>query len=84
LYWDNVGERQILGPEPIQDTHEKVSVIKERMNASQNRQKSYANNQRRSLEFEVGDHVFLKVSPMRGVMQLGKKGKLSPRFVGPF
>jgi hypothetical protein len=54
------------------------------MSIAQNRQKSYADNQRRPLEFEVGDHVFLKVSPMRGVMWFGKKGKLSPRFVGPF
>jgi hypothetical protein len=84
LYWDNIGERQTLGPKLIQDTHEKVHVIKERMSAAQSRQKSYADNRRRPLEFEVGDHVFLKVSPMRGVMRFGKKGKLSPRFVGPF
>jgi hypothetical protein len=84
LYWDNIGERQTSGPELIQDTHEKVRVIKERMSAAQSRQKSYADNRRRPLEFEVGDHVFLKVSPMRGVMRFGKKGKLSPRFVGPF
>jgi hypothetical protein len=54
------------------------------MNAAQSWQKSYVDNRRRPLEFEVGDRVFLKVSPMRGVMQFGKKGKLSPRFVGPF
>jgi hypothetical protein len=61
-----------------------VRVIKERMSAAQSRQKSYADNRRRPLEFEVGDRVLLKVSPMRGVMQFGKKGNLSPRFVGPF
>jgi hypothetical protein len=54
------------------------------MNAAQSRQKSYADNQMRPLEFEVGDRVFLKVSPMRGVMRFRKKGKLCPRFVGPF
>jgi hypothetical protein len=54
------------------------------MSAAQIRQKSYVDNRRRPLEFEVGDRVFLKVSPMRGVMRFGKKGKLSPRFVGPF
>jgi hypothetical protein len=54
------------------------------MSAAQSQQKSYANNRRRPLEFEVGDHVFLKVSPMRGLMRFEKKGKLSPRFVGPF
>ena len=84
LYWDNVGERQTLEPELIQDTRDKVRVIKERMSVAQSRQKSYANNWRRSLEFEVGDRVFLKVSPLRGVMWFGKKGKLSPRFIGPF
>jgi hypothetical protein len=73
-----------LGPELIQDTREKVRVIKERMSAAQSRQKSYADKRKRPLEFEVGDHVFLKVSPMRGVMQFGKKGKLSPIFIGPF
>jgi hypothetical protein len=54
------------------------------MSAAQSRQKSYADNRRRPLKFEVGDRVFLKVSPMRGVMWFGKKGKLTPRFVGPF
>jgi hypothetical protein len=73
-----------LGQELIQSTHDKVHVIKERMSAAQSQQKSYVDNQRRPLEFEVGDRVFLKVSPMRGVMRFGKKGKLSPRFVGLF
>ena len=54
------------------------------MSAAQSRQKSYADNRIRPLEFEVGDRVFLKVSPLRGVMQFGKKGKLSPRYIGPF
>ena len=78
LYWDNVGERQTLGPELIQDTHDKVLIIKEIMSAAQSWQKSYADNQKRPLEFEVGDCVFLKISPMREVMRLGMKGKLSP------
>jgi hypothetical protein len=73
-----------LGLKLIQDTRDKVCVIKERMSVAQSRQKSYADNRRRPLEFEVGDRVFLKVSPMRGVMRFGKKGKLSPRFIGPF
>jgi hypothetical protein len=84
LYWDNIGERQTLGPKLIQDTREKVRAIKEHMSADQSRQKSYADKRRRPLEFEVGDRVFLKVSPIRGVMRFGKKGKLSPRFIGPF
>jgi hypothetical protein len=58
LYWDNIGERQTLGPKLIQNTRDKVHVIKEHMSAAQSRQKSYADNRRRPLEFEVGDRVF--------------------------
>jgi hypothetical protein len=84
LYWDNVGERQMLGLELIQDTRDKVCAIKKRMSAAQCRQKSYVDNRRRPLEFEVGDRVFLNVSPMRGVLRFEKKGKLSFRFVRSF
>jgi hypothetical protein len=73
-----------LGSELIQDTRDKVLVIRERISVAQSRQKSYADNQRRPLEFKVGDGVFLKISPMRGVMHFGNKGKLSPRFIKPF
>jgi hypothetical protein len=62
----------------------KILIIRERMSASQSWQKSYADNERWSLEFKVGDHVFLKISPTKGVMRFGKKGKCSPRFIGPF
>jgi hypothetical protein len=62
----------------------KILIIRERMSASQSWQKSYADNGRWSLEFKVGDRVFLKISPMKGVMRFGKKGKCSPRFIGPF
>ncbi|RVW23422.1 Transposon Ty3-G Gag-Pol polyprotein [Vitis vinifera] len=82
--WDDVGEKKHLGPELVQLTVENVSLIKERLKAVQSRQKSYADNCRRDLEFEVGDHVFLKVSPMNSIMKFGRKEKLSPRFVGPF
>jgi hypothetical protein len=74
----------MLGLELIQDTRDKVRVIKEKMSAAQSQQKSYTDNRMRPLEFEVGDRVSLKVSPMRGVVQFGKKGKLNLRFVGPF
>jgi hypothetical protein len=84
LYWDEVGERQLLGPEMIQDTKDKVALIRKRMLTAQSRQKSYADKHRRKLEFEIGDHVYIKVSPMKGVVRFGKKGKLSPRYVGPF
>ncbi|RVW80134.1 Retrovirus-related Pol polyprotein from transposon 17.6 [Vitis vinifera] len=84
ICWNDVGERKLLGPELMQLTVEKVALIKERLKAAQSRHKSYADHRRRDLEFEVGDHVFLKVSPMKSVMRFGRKGKLSPRFVGPF
>ncbi|RVW50103.1 Retrovirus-related Pol polyprotein from transposon gypsy [Vitis vinifera] len=81
---DDVGEKKLLGPELVQLTVEKVSLIKERLKTAQSRQKSYADNRRRDLEFEVGDHVFLKVSPMKSIMRFWKKGKYGPHFVRPF
>jgi hypothetical protein len=84
LYWDEVGERQLMGPELIQDTTEKISLIRQRLTEAQNRQKSYADHRRRDLEFAVGDKVFLKVTPMKGVTRFGKKGKLNPRYIGPY
>jgi hypothetical protein len=84
LYWDEVGEKQLLGPEIVQDTKDKIALIRKRMLTAQSRQKSYADQHRRKLEFKVGDQVFLKVSPMKGMFRFGKKGKLSPRYVGPF
>ncbi|GJR99787.1 hypothetical protein Tco_0316296 [Tanacetum coccineum] len=68
----------------IEVTNEKVAVAREKLKEAQIRQKSYADKHRRSLEFQPGDHVFLKVSPTRGVRHFGIKGKLSPRFIGPF
>ncbi|WMV10310.1 hypothetical protein MTR67_003695 [Solanum verrucosum] len=62
----------------------KVQLIRDRLKTAQSRQKSYANVRRRELEFQVDDWVFLKVSPMKGVMRFGKKGKLSPRYVGSY
>ncbi|KZV41382.1 Retrotransposon protein, Ty3-gypsy subclass [Dorcoceras hygrometricum] len=84
LHWDEVGERDGLGPDLIEQTVNVVRKIKERMKAAQSRQKSYADNRRRELSFDVGDHVFLKVAPMKGVTRFGKKGKLSPRYIGPY
>ena len=63
---------------------EKVQLIRDRLMKAQSRQKSYADVKRSELEFQVDDWVFLKVSPMKGVMRSGKKGKLSPRYVGPY
>ncbi|XP_042426201.1 uncharacterized protein LOC122014080 [Zingiber officinale] len=80
---DEVGERAELGLEIVQQTEDIVRRIKDRMRTAQSRQKSYA-DLRRDLEFAVGDHVFVKVAPMKGVMRFGKKGKLAPRYIGSF
>ncbi|GJU63417.1 hypothetical protein Tco_1245252 [Tanacetum coccineum] len=73
-----------IGPELVQETTEKISQIKDRLKAARDHQKSYADKKRKPLEFSVGDHVLLKVSPWKGVVRFRKKGKLAPRFVGPF
>ena len=84
LCWTEVRESSITGLDLIRDTSEKVSLIRQSLLTTQSRQKSYADVRRRPLEFEVGDHVFLKVMPKRGGVRFGKRGKLSPRFIGPF
>ena len=84
LCWTEVGKSSITGPDLIRDTSEKVSLIRQHLLMAQSWQKSYADVRHRPLEFEVGDHVFLKVMPNRGVVRFGKRGKLSPRFIGPF
>nr|GFB85706.1 putative reverse transcriptase domain, ribonuclease H-like domain, aspartic peptidase domain protein [Tanacetum cinerariifolium] len=82
--WTKVGEAQILSPELIQETTEKIVQIKQRIQAAHDRQKSYADLKRKPMEFQVGDKVMLKVSPWKGVVRFGKRGKLNPRHVGPF
>ncbi|GJZ42534.1 putative reverse transcriptase domain-containing protein [Tanacetum coccineum] len=84
--WTEVGEAQILSPELIffSKTTEKIIQIKQRMQAARDRQKSYADLKRKPMEFQVGDKVMLKVSPWKGVVRFGKRGKLNPRYVGPF
>ena len=84
LCWTKVRESSITSPDLIRDTSKKVSLIRQRLLTTQSRQKSYADVRRRPLEFEVGDHVFLKVMPKRGKVRFGKRRKLSPRFIGPF
>ena len=84
LCWTEVGESSIIGPDMIRDTSEKVSLIRQRLLTAQSRQKSYADVRRRPLEFEVGDHIFSKVIPKRGVVRFEKRGKLLPRFTRPF
>jgi hypothetical protein len=84
LYWDELSERIILGPNIVQDTINKVSLIRQRLLAAQDRQKSYADMRRRNLEFAEGNKVFLRVTPMKGVTRFGKKGKLNARNIRPF
>nr|GEX70689.1 putative reverse transcriptase domain-containing protein [Tanacetum cinerariifolium] len=84
IMWAEIGEGHLIGPELVQETNENISQIKDRLKAARDRQKSYADKRRKPLEFSVGDYVFLKVSPWKGVVRFGKKGKLAPRFVGPF
>ncbi|GJV23304.1 hypothetical protein Tco_1375999 [Tanacetum coccineum] len=82
--WDQVEEGQLIGPELVQETTEKISQIKDRLKAARDCQKSYYDKRRKPLEFSVGDYVLLKASPWKGVVRFGKKGKLAPRFIGPF
>ncbi|XP_069151852.1 uncharacterized protein [Solanum lycopersicum] len=82
--WFEVEESSILFPEIIHEVVEKVRMIKDRLATAYSHQKSNADNRKRALEFEVGDQVYLKISPMKGVMRFGKKGKLSLRYIGPY
>ncbi|GJT68749.1 putative reverse transcriptase domain-containing protein [Tanacetum coccineum] len=84
VLWEEIEESSLIGPELVQETTDKVVLLKEKLKAARDHQKSYANNRCKPLEFEVGDRVLLKVSPWKGVIRFGKKGKLAPRYVGPF
>ncbi|GKE67734.1 putative reverse transcriptase domain-containing protein, partial [Tanacetum coccineum] len=84
IYWTEVGEAQILDPELIQETTEKIIQTKQRMQAARDQQKSYADLKHKLMELQVEDKVMLKVSPWKGVVYFGKQGKLNPRYVGPF
>ncbi|XP_074299067.1 uncharacterized protein LOC141630090 [Silene latifolia] len=81
---DSRADAVVLGPEMIQEMVEQVHIIRQKMRAAQDRQKSYADLKRSDIEFAVGDKVLLKVSPMRGVMRFGRKGKLSQKYIGPY
>ena len=84
VHWDEAGERQFLGPELVEQATEAIKKIREKMKTAQSRQKSYADRRRRPLEFEPGEKVFLKISPTKGITRFRKRGKLNPRFIGPF
>ncbi|WMV07931.1 hypothetical protein MTR67_001316 [Solanum verrucosum] len=82
--WFEVGEVTYIGPELVHEVMENVRLICERLKTAKSRQKSYDNVRRRELEFEFDDWVYFKISPMKGAMRFGKKGKLSPRYVGTY
>ena len=84
LCWTELSERKVIGPDLIQDTEEKVKMIREKLKVATDRQKSYTDMKRKDIRYEVDEKVFLKVSPWKKVMRFGKKGKLSPRFIGPY
>jgi hypothetical protein len=84
LMWSNVGEKALEGPAFVKKAEKKVALIRRRLLEAQSWQKSYADNRQRELRFEEGDFVYLKVSPMCGVRRFQVKGKLAPRFVGPY
>ncbi|GKD55836.1 hypothetical protein Tco_1289223 [Tanacetum coccineum] len=84
IMWAEVGEGQLIGPELVQETNKKILQIKDRLKATHDLQKRYADKRRKPLEFSVGDYVLLKVSPWKGVVRFRKNSKLAPGFVGPF
>ena len=84
MCWTKLDEHKIIGPDLVQDKEEKFQIVQQRLKATSDRQNSYANLKRKDIEFEVGDKLFLKVSPWKKILCFGRKGKLSPRFIGPY
>ncbi|WVZ70523.1 hypothetical protein U9M48_019183 [Paspalum notatum var. saurae] len=78
------GEKQVFGPDIIQDAEQQLRIVQENLRVAQSRQRSYADVRSRDLSFKVDDHMYLKVSPMRGIRRFNMKGKLAPRYIGPF
>jgi hypothetical protein len=84
LFWSQTGESQVFGSEVLKDAEKQVQMVHESLKVAQSRQKSYVDKRRRDLSFEIGDFIYLKVSPMRGTHRFRVKRKLAPRYVGPF
>ncbi|KAK1680897.1 hypothetical protein QYE76_041745 [Lolium multiflorum] len=84
MLFKEVGESQVFGPDVLREAEEKVHKIREYLKTAQSRQKSYADKRRREMTFEIGDFVYLKVSPLKGMQRFQLKGKLAPRYIGPF
>ncbi|XP_061348074.1 uncharacterized protein LOC133293516 [Gastrolobium bilobum] len=84
LCWNDFREAGFVGPDMIQESMEQIKVIQEKTKIAQDRQKSYADQRRQLVEFEIGEKVLLRVSPTKGMMRFGKKGKLSPKYIDPY
>jgi hypothetical protein len=84
LFWNETGEWKVFGPDILQEAEKQVRMVRENLHVTQSRQKSYADHSRRQLSFKVRDFVYLKVPPMRGLHHFKIRGKLTPRFIGPF
>jgi hypothetical protein len=84
LSWSKTGERQIFGPDLVTEAEDKVKLVQANLKAAQSRQKSYTDQRRKPLQFQVGDYVYLRVSPTKGVQRFGIKGKLAPRYIELF
>ncbi|WVZ55067.1 hypothetical protein U9M48_005780 [Paspalum notatum var. saurae] len=84
LHWNQPGEKQVFGPDIIKEAEEQMQVVRENMRVARSRREELCGSRRRDLSFEVGDYVYLKVSPMRGIRRFKVKGKLAPRYIGPF
>jgi hypothetical protein len=84
INWIEPGEKVIFGPDLVEEAEATIHRIQDNLKVTKSRQETYANKKCRPLEFEVGNHVYLRVSPMKGVKRFGVKGKLAPRYIGPF
>jgi hypothetical protein len=84
FFWSQIGESQVFGPKVLKDAEKQVQMVHESLKVAQSQQKSYADKRRRDFSFEIRDFVYLEVSTMRGIRRFRVKGKLAPRYIGPF
>jgi hypothetical protein len=84
LNWMGPGEKVIFGPDLVEEAEATIRRIQDNLKATKSRQETYANKRHRPLEFKVGNHVYLRVLPMKGVKRFAVKGRLIPRYIGPF
>ena len=84
LNWNETGDSQIFGPDYLRQAEEQVQLIRDRLKAAQSRQKSYSDRKRRDLTFKNGDFAYLRVTPLKGMQRFHVRGKLAPRYIGPF